>query len=52
MILPWSVARVAVTAGFRSGILVSCAGGVLMMVLLWGLVARSHRPAAPTGALR
>ena len=52
MILPWSVARVAVTAGFRSGILVSCAGGVLMTVLLWWLVARSHRPAAPAGALR
>jgi MFS family permease len=52
MILPWSVARVAVTTGFRSGILVSCAGGVLMTVLLWWLVARSHRPAAPAGTLR
>jgi fucose permease len=52
MILPWSVARVAVTTGFRSGILVSCAGGVLMTVLLWWLVARSHRPAAPAGAVR
>jgi fucose permease len=52
MILPWSVARVAVTTGFRSGILVSCAGGVLMTVLLWWLVARSRRPAAPAGTLR
>jgi MFS family permease len=52
MILPWSVARVAVTAGFRSGILVSSAAGVLMTVLLWSLVARNRRPAAPAGALR
>jgi MFS family permease len=52
MILPWSVARVAVTAGFRSGILVSCAAGVLMTVLLWSLVTRNRRPAAPAGALR
>ena len=52
MIFPWSVARVAVTAGFRSGILVSCAGGVLMTVLLWSLLARSRRPAPPAGALR
>jgi MFS family permease len=51
MIFPWSVARVAVTAGFRAGILVSCAGGLLMTVLLWSLLARSRRPASPTGAL-
>jgi fucose permease len=47
MILPWSVARVAVAGGFRAGILVSCAGGVLMTLLLWSLVARSRRAAAP-----
>jgi fucose permease len=49
MILPWSVARVAVVAGFRSGILVSCAGGVVMTVLLWSLVSRGRRGAAPAG---
>jgi fucose permease len=52
MILPWSVARVAVTAGFRGGILVSCAGGVLMTLLLWSLAARSRRAAAPAGGPR
>jgi MFS family permease len=52
MILPWSVARVALMAGFRAGILVSCGSGVLMTLLLWSLVARSRRAAAPAGGPR
>jgi MFS transporter, FHS family, glucose/mannose:H+ symporter len=49
MILPWSVARVAVMAGFRAGILVSCGSGVLMTLLLWSLVVRTRRAAASAG---
>jgi nitrate/nitrite transporter NarK len=47
MILPWSVARVAGTAGFRAGILVSCGSGLVMTLLLWSLVARSRGAASP-----
>ncbi len=52
MILPWSVARVAVMSGFRAGLLVSCGGGVLMTLLLWWLVVRSRAAAAPAGGPR
>jgi MFS family permease len=49
MIFPWSVARVAATTGFRAGVLVSCAGGVLMTLILCSLVARSRPAAVPAG---
>jgi len=52
MLIPWSVARVAVASGFRAGILVSCGCGMAMALLLWSLVLRSRPSSAPTGTPR
>jgi nitrate/nitrite transporter NarK len=49
MIIPWSVARVAGGAGFRAGILVACASGTAMTLLIWSLVRRGRRAAMPAG---
>jgi len=52
MIIPWSVARVAGSAGFRTGILVSCACGVAMTALTWSLAFRDRRAAVSAGVSR
>jgi len=52
MLIPWSVARVAVSSGFRAGILVSCGCGAAMALVLWSLVLRSRRSGVPTESPR
>jgi fucose permease len=52
MVLPWSVARVASGAGFRSGMLVSCGCGIVMALLTWSLAARVRRARPPAGTSR
>jgi hypothetical protein len=46
IIMPWSVARVAGASGFRAGMLVSCACGVVMAAVLWRLATRRGRARA------
>jgi MFS family permease len=46
IIMPWSVARVAGASGFRAGMLVACACGVVMAAVLWRLATRRQRPRA------
>ena len=46
IIMPWAVARVAGTSGFRAGMLVSCACGVVMAAVLWRLATRRGRARA------
>jgi MFS family permease len=52
MFLPWSVARVAGGAGFRSGMLVSCGCGIVMALLTWHLAGRVRHARPPAGESR